>query len=78
MSRGLKRGLELAQSGAGVDEVRAAIINEIEKEPLSEIDYVEIVDLDTLEPASVMKNVLAAVAVYIGKTRLIDNFIIGE
>ena len=78
LSRGLKRGLELAQSGAGVDEVRAAIINEIEKEPLSEIDYVEIVDLDTLEPASVMKNVLAAVAVYIGKTRLIDNFIIGE
>ena len=42
---------------------------------MAKVDYVEIVDLDTLEAASSTKHILAAVAVYIGKTRLIDNFI---
>ena len=57
--------------------VAAAIRAEIEKEPLAKIDYVELVDLDTLEQLDEIKApMLAAVAVYIGKTRLIDNFII--
>ena len=76
LSRGLNIGLELAKSGADVDAVRAAICAEIEKEPLARIDYVEIVDLDTLEPAESAGHILAAVAVYVGKTRLIDNFIL--
>lgn len=78
LSKGLNVGRELAKKGSAVDEVKAAIRGEIEKEPLARIDYVEIVDLDTLESASDINNILAAVAVYIGKTRLIDNFIIGE
>ena len=76
LSRGLKLGLEAAKSGAAADAVRAVIRAEIEKEPLAEVDYVETVDLDTLESAKDAGHMLAAVAVYIGKTRLIDNFII--
>lgn len=50
--------------------------DEINKEVLAKIDYVEIVDLNTLKPIeSVKKPLLMAMAVYIGKTRLIDNFI---
>jgi pantoate--beta-alanine ligase len=47
------------------------------KEPLAKIDYVEIVDLAELDPVNLIdRDVLVAVAVYIGKTRLIDNFIL--
>ena len=52
------------------------MIAHIEAEPLAKIDYVEIVDAQSLEPVSeIQGEILAAMAVYIGKTRLIDNFI---
>lgn len=52
------------------------MIAHIEAEPLAKIDYVEIVDAQSLEPVSEIRGeILAAMAVYIGKTRLIDNFI---
>lgn len=42
------------------------------------IDYLEIVDAETLEPVKLLKGkVVIAVAVYIGKTRLIDNMVAG-
>ena len=48
----------------------------IEKEPLAKIDYVKAVNADSIQPVSVMTGrVLVAMAVYIGSTRLIDNFI---
>lgn len=54
----------------------AEIRKVIENEPLAKIDYVELVDWNTLKPVeTVSGEVLCAVAVYIGKTRLIDNFI---
>ena len=69
-----------AQIRAGekdAEVVRETVRSIIDDEPLAEIDYVEIVDFDSIEPIAVIeKNVLVAVAVYIGKTRLIDNFII--
>lgn len=47
----------------------------IEAEPLAKIDYVSVVDALTMQPVEkIDKNVLVAMAVYIGKTRLIDNF----
>lgn len=65
-------------------QIIAAMHQIIESEPLAKIDYVELVDMATLLPVPVQtkiakvsektKPVLAAVAVYIGKTRLIDNF----
>ena len=52
------------------------MIAHIEAEPLAKIDYVEIVDAQSLEPVSeIQGEILSAMAVYIGKTRLIDNFI---
>ena len=48
----------------------------ISEEPLARIDYVEMVKWDTIEiHHRVDCPVLAAIAVFIGKTRLIDNFI---
>jgi pantoate--beta-alanine ligase len=46
--------------------------------PLARIDYVELVDADTLEPIEALTpNSLLALAVYFGKTRLIDNIRLG-
>ena len=50
----------------------------IEGEPLARIDYVEIVDPADLSPVSrIDGEALMAVAVSIGKTRLIDNMKVG-
>jgi pantoate--beta-alanine ligase len=55
-------------------EVYNKIIEFISDEPLAKIDYVEIVNADTLKQVEKLKgNILIALAVYIGKTRLIDN-----
>ncbi len=54
-------------------EKMKAVIN---AEPLAKIDYVKAVDAETIEIVDkVERPVLFAMAVYIGKTRLIDNFI---
>ncbi len=78
LSRSLKKGRKMIEDGEhSTEKVIAAIRAEIESEKLAKIDYVEIVALDTLKPVSEINvPVLAAIAVYIGKTRLIDNFII--
>lgn len=59
-------------SGENVINVIKGVIKE---EPLAKIDYVEVVDSKTLKPVKKIENsILVAIAVYIGKTRLIDNF----
>lgn len=54
--------------------------NEISKEPLANIDYIAIVDNETLEPIEKLAEnpVLVAVAVSFGKIRLIDNIILNK
>lgn len=48
--------------------------NEISKVPYAKIDYINIVDAKTLEDSSIIEeDSLIAMAVFIGKTRLIDN-----
>ncbi len=55
--------------------IKKAIVTNMETEPLARIDYVEIVDAETLENvARIEKPVLVATAVYIGNTRLIEYF----
>lgn len=55
------------------------IKNEITLEPLAKIDYIDIVDINRLEDIKTIEHeVLVAIAVFIGKTRLIDNFIYDE
>lgn len=78
LNRALTKGKQCIINGEKSADVVKRIIREtIEKEPLSKIDYVEIVGFDTIKPIEKMEGtILAAVAVYIGKTRLIDNFII--
>ncbi len=77
LSRSLAIGRDLIKNGeTDGDRIIDAIKSEIEKEPLARIDYVEMVKWDTIEiHHSVDCDVLVAMAVYIGKTRLIDNFI---
>ena len=53
-----------------IDSVRAMLA----KAPLARIDYVELVDAENLQPLdSLRPNSLLALAVFFGKTRLIDN-----
>jgi pantoate--beta-alanine ligase len=75
--KSLMKAKELIQSGEHKSaKISKAIIDMITQEPLAKIDYVEIVDLENLEPVkTVGKNTLIAIAVYIGTTRLIDNII---
>ena len=59
--------------------LRQLIEDEISKEPLADIDYVHVLDAETLEDMSAVmpeRPAVAAVAVRIGKTRLIDNRIL--
>ncbi len=78
LSKSIFLGQKMAQEG----ETRATVIlgamrELIESEPLAKIDYVKMVDLLTMQQVESTENgVLVAIAVYIGKTRLIDNFIL--
>lgn len=76
LSRSLNKGKELLDAGEkDAEKIRQAILDEIAAEPLAKVDYVEVVDWNTLEAVETVDGaVLAAIAVYIGKTRLIDNF----
>lgn len=80
LSRSIAIGKKMAEQGErDCKKILAAMQAEIEKEPLARIDYLKIVDLETMQQVSAMDgDVLAAIAVYIGKTRLIDNFIFPE
>ena len=78
LSRSLKEGRKLVDAGEkDAAKVKKTITDIIEKEALAKIDYVEVVDWNTLEPVENIDGpILTAIAVYIGKTRLIDNFIV--
>ncbi len=80
LSRALNKGKALVESGEqSAAKVKDVIMEELCKEPLARVDYVEVVDADSIEPVKELKgNILVAIAVYIGKTRLIDNFIMEE
>lgn len=76
LSRSIFLGKELVENGeCDCTKIIAAMTAEIEKEPLAKIDYVKIVDLGTMQQVEkIGGGILTAIAVYIGKTRLIDNF----
>lgn len=78
LHKGLEKGEQLVRGGEKNGNVIVKeIADTIASEPLAKIDYVEMVDFETLEPIQTVEGaVLAAVAVYIGKTRLIDNFVV--
>lgn len=76
LNKALKLGKEALDNGLRECSELVDIINkEIQLEPLAKVDYVEVVDSSSMENLDIIENnVLVAIAVYIGKTRLIDNF----
>ena len=78
LSQAVFLGQELVRAGeTDADKITAAMTEKILSEPLARIDYVSAVDGLTMEPVkTIQSTVLVAMAVYIGKTRLIDNFIV--
>ncbi|OCG39788.1 pantoate--beta-alanine ligase [Gilliamella sp. Bif1-4] len=67
---------QIKQGEKSVATITQAMHNVIAKQSLAKIDYIEFVDLTTLKAVdSLEQDSLCALAVYIGKTRLIDNFI---
>ncbi|MGN0606535.1 MAG: pantoate--beta-alanine ligase [Oscillospiraceae bacterium] len=76
LSRSLKKAKDMLENGErNAQKLTEAIKAEIFSEPLAKLDYAEIVDSLDLQPVdTIEKDVLVAIAVYIGKTRLIDNF----
>ena len=57
--------------------LRQAIVKQIGTAPLARIDYVELADATTLQPiAQAGRNTVIALAVFFGKTRLIDNLVL--
>lgn len=78
LSKTVFMGQELIKGGLrNSKELIALMKKNIESEPLAKIDYVEVVDFDDISiKDTISDNTLIAMAVYIGKTRLIDNFIV--
>jgi pantoate--beta-alanine ligase len=66
-----------AAAGAGKKEAQEIVTlarNVISQAPLAQVDYIEVVDAESFEPIEVVRpNSLLAIAVFFGKTRLIDN-----
>lgn len=79
LSRSLKKAEEAYKAGEiSVEALKNIVRNEIATEPMAVIDYVELYSFDELKEISQVKGEsLLAIAVKIGKTRLIDNIIIG-
>ncbi len=76
LSRAVKKGQEIIKPGMEAEKVLSAMRDIINAEPLARIDYVSMVDTYDMQPVEKAdRDVLVAMAVYIGKTRLIDNFI---
>ena len=78
LSQSIFLGQKMVQEGeTDAAKIKAAMVEKIQSEPLARIDYVEIVDGLSMQPVDTVQSpTLAAIAVYIGKTRLIDNFIV--
>ena len=75
LSKSIREGKRLIEDGeTNASRIKEKMCALIQAEPLARIDYVEIVDGNSLQPVERIDGpVLGAIAVYIGKTRLIDN-----
>lgn len=79
LSKTVALGKELAKTEKDANKVVEAMKKNIETEPLAKIDYVEAVDALSMVPVEKLEGTcMLAMAVYIGKTRLIDNTLINE
>lgn len=73
--KAIQMGKQTIKHGASADSIINTMTEIINTEPLAKIDYVSVVDANTMQPVNeITSPVLVAMAVYIGSTRLIDNF----
>ncbi|MDP1713620.1 MAG: pantoate--beta-alanine ligase [Anaerolineales bacterium] len=77
--RALSAAKEAYEAGEREGEaIRRKMKEVLVREPLAQMQYVSCADYDTLEELAVIKGkVLLSMAVFFGKTRLIDNFVVG-
>jgi pantoate--beta-alanine ligase len=77
--RSLSATRELYEAGErDAEKLRVKMKEILASEPLAQPQYVSCADYDTLEELDVVKGkVLLSMAVFIGKTRLIDNMVLG-
>lgn len=77
LNKSLTKGKEVLAVGEKSAELLKEIIKkQLESEALAKVDYIEVVDALSLNAIELIdKPILVAIAVFIGKTRLIDNFI---
>ncbi|MDD4798225.1 MAG: pantoate--beta-alanine ligase [Clostridia bacterium] len=80
LSQSLQAAQELLLKGErDAQVIREFISEQIASEPLVKSDYIELVDTLTLKPVkNITAPILVAAAIYVGKTRLIDNFLFEE
>ena len=77
--RSLQKAEEMILGGEkNSEKISAEIKKEIIQKKSARIDYIAVADIETFEPLErIKKKALIALAVYFGKTRLIDNIIVG-
>ncbi len=75
----LSAAKEMYEAGErDAEKVRGKMKEVLATEPLAEVQYVSCADYDTLEELDEIKGkALLSMAVFLGKTRLIDNFVLG-
>jgi pantoate--beta-alanine ligase len=78
----LFQSLQMAEQMArehkyAVEQIKNEMAKKIEEIPTTKIDYIAIVDSESLDPLEkIQSHTLIALAVYVGKTRLIDNILV--
>ncbi len=79
LSRSLKAAREAYEDGErDAEKIRGKMKEVLASEPLAQVQYVSCADYDTLEELeTVTGKALLSMAVFMGKTRLIDNIVLG-
>ena len=79
LSHSLRKAKAAYEGGEkDVETLKSIVTKEIQAEPMASIDYVDLFSFPALKPLqTVDQESLLAIAVRIGKTRLIDNVILG-
>ena len=73
--KAIQKGQEIIEPGMRAADLEAAMKDVLASEPLANTEYVTAVDALTMQPVETIdRDVLVAMAVRIGTTRLIDNF----
>ncbi len=77
--RGLSAAKLVYESGErSAEKLRTVVQDKVAAEPLAKLQYVSCADYDSLEELEIVTGkALLSMAVYMGKTRLIDNFVLG-